>query len=192
MRRLARALGVEAMSLYKHVSNKDDVLDGLVDLVLGQIATPPSGTEWRTAMRNRARSARLVFARHPWAAALFESRLQHQTPVRLAYADRVIGLLRDGGFDVATAYRAFILLDSYLYGFVLQESSWRVDGEDVSRAARETPQQMSPEAYPHLVEVMAHVTAGGAESPVLLSDVFDHGLQVILDGLERLLREARG
>lgn len=191
MRTLAQSLGVEAMSLYKHVANKDDVLDSLVDLVLGQIQVPPPGTEWRSAMRDRARSARQVFRRHPWAVPLFESRLNRTpSPIRLAYPNAVIGLLRQGGFSVPMAYRAFLLLDSYLYGFLVQEVNWGFDDRDRLRTAREAKDAMtrtSMEAYPHLVELTTYVMGPRGESPSLALDTeFDHGLELILDGLERL------
>ncbi|MBK8230680.1 MAG: TetR/AcrR family transcriptional regulator C-terminal domain-containing protein [Candidatus Eisenbacteria bacterium] len=190
MRTLAAALGVEAMSLYKHVRNKDDLLDQLVDHVVATIELPPPSTPWRDAMRTRARSARRAFLAHPWSATLFESRLRRRTPVRLHYADTVLGLLRSGGFSVSEAYRAFLLLDSYLYGFVQQEISWAVEDEDASREAREAGEQASLDAYPHLAAVTGFVARSGEGGhPVVLSDLFDHGLEIVLDGLEGLRGE---
>ncbi len=186
MRSLGRALGVEAMSLYRYVKNKDELLDGIVDRVVSKIEVPPAGSEWRAAMRGRARSARRAFVRHPWAAALFEARLEHQTPVRLGYANAVLGLLREGGFSVSAAYRAFLLVDSYLYGFIMQETSWRVEDGDLSRAAQESAVLMISEAYPHLAEVMAYTSSANAEAPISLDTEFDHGLERVLDALERI------
>jgi AcrR family transcriptional regulator len=187
MRKLAGRLGVEAMSLYKHVANKDEVLDGLVDLVVGQIAVPATGTGWRTAMQARAISARQVFRRHPWAAALFESRAS-ASPVRLGYADSVLGLLRQDGFSVAMAYRAFVLLDSYIYGFTLQELNWPRAEDQQPRVLEQLKASLPREQYPNLAEAMTHVMAAMAASGAAsIYDVeFEYGLDVILDSLEPL------
>jgi len=182
MRRIARKLGVEAMSLYKHVASKEAVLDGLVDLVIAGIEIPSLECGWRAAMRGRAISARTVFLRHPWAVTLFESRAT-MSPVRLHYADSVLGILRMGGFCVSTAYRAFLIVDSYLYGYMLQELSWSLrEAEGRSMAAQMAP-QLAAEGHSHLAEAMLHVGSGS---------VFDHdteferGMDLVLDGLDRL------
>jgi AcrR family transcriptional regulator len=186
MRGLAHTLGVEAMSLYKHVANKDEVLDGLIDLVVKEIDVPPFGTEWRQAMRERAMSARQVFLRHPWAALLMESRLS-QSPVRLQYADAVLGLLRCGGFTVPLAYRTFVLIDSYLYGYIMQELNWPVEEAEMSQLEKEVTAQLSMADYPHLMEAMNHVMTTRAESRVAgVYDVeFAAGLELILDAVAR-------
>ena len=122
MRKLGQALGVEAMSLYNHVANKDELLDGMVDVVFGQIELPQPGAEWKPAMRQRAMSAREVLARHPWAIGLMESRMR-PGPATLRHHDAVIGCLRQDGFSVAMAAHAYALLDSYVYGFALQQAN---------------------------------------------------------------------
>jgi AcrR family transcriptional regulator len=187
MRGLAHTLGVEAMSLYKHIANKDEVLDGLIDLVVKEIEVPPLGTEWRQAMRERAISARQVFLRHPWAALLMESRLS-QSPVRLQYADAVLGLLRCDGFTVPLAYRAFVIIDSYLYGYIMQELNWPLEEVEMSQVEQELTAQLSTADYPHLMEAMTHVMATRAERRVAgVYDVdFAAGLELILDALARL------
>src|SRR5687767_3202180 len=126
MRRLGEELGVEAMSLYNHVANKDDLLDGMVDLVFAEIGLPAGGPDWRAAMHRRAVSAREVLARHRWAIGLMESRTSPGAAT-LRHHDAVIGSLRAGGFTVAMAAHAFSLLDSYVYGFALQEASLPFD-----------------------------------------------------------------
>lgn len=191
MRGLAGTLGVEAMSLYKHVANKDEVLDGLVDLVVAEIELPPAGQEWRSAMRQRAISARQVFLRHPWAAVLVESRLSG--PVRLNYANSVLGLLRHGGFTTPMAYRAFLLIDSYLYGFVMQEVHWPFEEADIPQVVGAMTTQLSPEDYPHLLEAMGHVMTASAEGNFggVYEAEFRAGLELILDSLARL-RDAHG
>src|SRR5271165_5696577 len=114
MRKLGEALGVEAMSLYNHVANKDALLDGMVDLVFSEIDLPSSGTDWKTAMRERAVSARQALSRHSWAIALMSSRTS-PGPATLKHHDAVIGSLREGGFSVEIAAHAFSVLDSYIY-----------------------------------------------------------------------------
>ena len=116
MRALGRQLGREAMSLYNHVAGKDDLLDGIVEMVIGEIPLPGQDTDWREAMRSRASRAREVFSRHPWAPRLIDSRLSGG-PQRLRYFEAVLGTLRRAGFGVELAARAFSLIDSYLYGF---------------------------------------------------------------------------
>jgi AcrR family transcriptional regulator len=185
MRKLAGALGVEAMSLYKHVADKDAVLDGLVDLIVREIGMPLAATGWRTAMRHHATATRQVCLRHRWAAALMERR-GAQTPIRLRYADAILGLLRAAGFAAPMAYRAFLLIDSYLYGFIMQESNWPSDeGEMAQLAAFVT----SPQAgYPALVEAMDYVMRANPHSSGFYDAEFEHGLDLILDGLERVRR----
>jgi AcrR family transcriptional regulator len=122
MRRLARELGVEAMSLYHHVPGKQALLDGMVDLVFGEIELPAADGDWKAAMRRRAVSAREVLARHPWAIALMESR-HTPGPANLRHHDAVLGCPRQAGFPVALTAHAYSILDAYIYGFALQEAS---------------------------------------------------------------------
>jgi len=187
MRRLAGTLGVEAMSLYKHVANKDEVLNGLVELVITEIELPPAGQEWRSAMRERAISARRVFLRHPWAAGLVESRI-HGSPVGLSYANSVLGLLRHGGFTVPMAHRAFLLIDSYLYGFVMQEVHWPFEEAAIGEVVEAMTPQLSPQEYPHLLEAMGDVMTASVDGN--FSGVYDaqfrDGLELILDALAGL------
>ena len=193
MRALGRELGVKAMSLYKHVTNKDDILDGIVDIVLSQIDLPPHGTEWRKAMGDRARSARQVFLQHPWIAALFESRLtrSQQTPVRLRYVNTLLGLLRQNGFSVSNAYRALLVIDSYLYGFTLQEVNWRLEDGNASRSEEETVDQVPMETYQYLFEIYSHLSSQNAGISTRLDTEFDLGLELIFDALERLRENGR-
>ncbi len=122
MRRLGERLGVEAMSLYNHVANKEDLLVGMGDVILGEIELPPEDVDWKTAMRRRAVSARDVFVRHPWAVVL-STRVRTPGPAALRYADSVLGSLIRAGFTPNMASRAFWVLDSYVYGFARQQSS---------------------------------------------------------------------
>jgi AcrR family transcriptional regulator len=183
MRKLGEALGVEAMSLYNHVASKDDLLDGMVDLVFGEIDLPSGRSDWKTAMRTRAQSARQALARHPWAIALMSSRTS-PGPATLRHHDAVIGSLRTAGFSSALAAHAFSALDSYIYGFALQEATLPLGEteEETAEVARMMVQQFPRELYPHLHEfTIEHVLKPGYD----YGAEFDFGLDLILDGLER-------
>lgn len=187
MRRLARALGVEPMSLYNHVANKTDLLDGMIDVVFGEIE-PPSGREgsWKTAMRQRAMRARTVLSRHRWAIGLMESRTS-PGPATLRHHDAVIGCLRDAGFSVALTAHAYAVLDAYIYGFALQERALPFDTpEETSQRAQAILAQFLADDYPHLAELtIEHVLQPGYD----YGNEYEVGLDLILDSLERA-REA--
>ena len=186
MRRLGEALGVEAMSLYNHVANKVDLLDGMVDLVFGEIGLPDPSDDWKPAMRQRAVSARSAVSRHPWATGLMESRAA-PGPANLRHHDAVIGSLRAGGFPAALAAHAFSLLDSYVYGFCLQEAGLPFDATDDMEAMVEAILGDLPEAeYPHLWWLtVEHVLQPGYD----YGDEFAFGLDLILDALATQLTE---
>ena len=182
MRNLAQDLGVEAMSLYRHVRNKADLVDGMVDLVFGELGLPPSGADWKTAMRQRAAAARAALARHPWAIGLLGSR-SRPGPATLRHHDSVLGTLRAAGFSLAMAAHAYAVLDSYLYGLALQQRSlpFRTPAE-AAAAAGDLLRQLPAGAYPHLTEMITqHVLRPGYD----YADEFAFGLDLILDGLER-------
>jgi AcrR family transcriptional regulator len=184
MRRLGQALGVEAMSLYKHVRNKDDVLDGVVELVLAEVDLPEPGEAWKPAMRRRATSARAVFARHPWATTLVQSRAT-PGPATLRYYDAVVGSLRAGGFPVALAAHAFAVLDSYVYGFAVQERSLPMQAPgELAEVTGDILASFPAEQFPHLAEMaVEHILQPGYD----YADEFGWGLELILDALERAL-----
>lgn len=179
MRRLGGKLGVEAMALYKHVANKDEILDGIVELVVGEIEIPAPGSEWRTAMRQRAISARRVLKRHPWAIGLMESRGM-AGPATLRYVEAVLATLREGGFSVEMAAHAFWLLDSYVYGHVIQEISLPIGTpEQTAASAGQMLEQAGLGDYPHLAEVAAEAVASGYD----IDREFEFGLDLVLDAL---------
>lgn len=180
MRRLARALGVEAMSLYHHVANKDEVLNGMVDLVAGEIAVPVVGGDWRAAMRERALSAHAVFLRHRWAPGLFVARV-NVGPAMLRLVDATLGCLHTAGFSYELADAAWNALDSHLYGFTLQELNFPIAAEDYGAAAREFLPMLSVESHPHLRALAERVGAGEHSG----RPDFEFGLRLVLDGLER-------
>ncbi|ARX89080.1 AcrR family transcriptional regulator [Streptomyces alboflavus] len=180
MRAVAAPLGVEAMSLYHHVAGREDVLDGMVDVVFGEIDLPPDGMDWKSAMRHRAESARAALRRHPWAVALMDSR-SRPGPATLRHHDAVIGALRAGGFSVAMTAHAFSLIDSYLYGFVIQELSLPFNGSaELGEVAGAILDEMPADAYPHLTELATeHALKPGYDH----ADEFAFGLTLILDAL---------
>jgi AcrR family transcriptional regulator len=182
MQRIGRRLGVEAMSLYRHVRNKDDILDGLVDLVIGEIEPPDLvNADWRTAMRARAIAVRETLTRHPWAMELIESRVA-PGPANLRHRDAVTGVLRNAGFSIAMTTHVYNVLDSYIYGFVLQEQTLPFRGrEELAEVGEALLSHVSAEQYPHLAEVASSLLAAGFD----YGEEFEWGLDVILDALEQ-------
>ncbi len=180
MRSLARELGVKPMSLYYYVSGKDEILDGIVDLVFGEIDLPSPGGDWQAQMRCRAVSARRALRRHPWAIGLMESRA-NPGPATLRHHDATLATLRGAGFSVAMTAHAYALLDSYIYGFALQEAALPFNPQTVTEATEAIMQQFADE-YPHLVEMATeHILRPGYD----FGDEFGIGLTVILDALTR-------
>ncbi len=188
MRKLGDALGVEAMSLYNHVANKGDLLDGMVDFVFSEIDLPAGGADWKTSMRQRAVSVRQALTRHPWAIGLMESRTS-PGPATLRHHDAVIGSLRQGGFSIEMAAHAYSVLDSYIYGFALQEASLPFDtAEETAEVAEMIFKQLPPDEYPYLTELtVEHVLQPGYD----YGNEYEFGLDLILDGLERARDTAR-
>ena len=182
MRKLAHELGVEAMSLYHHVANKDDILDGIVDVVFSEIELPSGDADWKAAMRQRAISAREALLRHPWATGLMESR-STPGPATLRHHDAVLGILRTAGFSVELAAHAFSVLDSYIYGFALQEANLPFDTpEETAEVAQAIMAEFPADEYPHLTEMtVEHVLQPGYD----YGNEFLFGLDLILDGLDR-------
>jgi AcrR family transcriptional regulator len=180
IRSLAQELGVKPMSVYYYVANKDEILAGIVDLVFSEIDLPSPGGEWRAEIRRRARSARRVLTRHPWALGLLDSQTA-PGPATLRHHDAVIGTLRGAGFPVDMTAHAYTLLDSYVYGFALQEAALPFQGPDTAADVTEPiTQQFSPGNYPHLAEMAAeHILQPGYD----FGDEFEFGLSLILDAL---------
>lgn len=185
MRSLARELGVQPMSLYHHVASKEEILDGVVDAVFAQISFPAEDPDWRRAMHVRADSARAVLRRHPWAIGLVETRTSPGLAT-LQHHDAVLGNLRRAGFSLRLAAHAYALLDSYTYGFALQEASLPFDRDTVAEVAGAMVEQIPGDLFPHLAEMaVQHVLQPGYD----FGDEFGYGLELILDGLERALRQ---
>jgi AcrR family transcriptional regulator len=183
MRKLGEAVGVKAMSLYHHVANKDDLLGGMIDVIFGQIELPSGEGGWKTAMRQRAISARRVLSRHGWAIGFMGSRTS-PGPATLRHHDAVLGCLRNAGFSVELAAHAFSVLDSYIYGFALQERSLPFDTpEETAELTHDILAAFPAGGYPHLVEMATeHVLKPGYD----YGHEFEFGLDLILNGLERI------
>ena len=180
IRSLATELGVKPMSVYYHVASKDEILAALVDVVFGEIELPVPGRDWRSEMERRAHSARDVLARHRWAIGLLESRTD-PGPANLRHHDTVIATLRTGGFSPAMTAHAYALIDSYVYGFALQEASLPFEGrESVGDVAGPIMERMAAGGYPHLVQATTYYLQPGYD----FGDEFRFGLDLILDGLE--------
>jgi AcrR family transcriptional regulator len=183
MRRLGQHLGVEAMSLYKHIADKDEVLAGIADRIAQEFALPSPDVDWRTALRETSIAAHAVLLRHPWAGPLMESILE-PGPARLAYLDAVIGVLRGAGFSLRDVASAFGALDSHLYGFTMQVVSWPFDVEDYVEVSTAMAAGLDTDRYPNLAAMATMVATADAGVPL----DYAFGLDLLLDGLERRLR----
>ena len=186
MRTLGQELGVGPMALYRHVANKDDLVDGIVDLVFAEIDLPASDVDWRTAMRDRALGVREALERHRWAIGLMESR-RNPGPANLRHHDAVIGSLRAAGFDMPMAAHAYSLLDAYIYGFAMTKLNLPFeDTTDIADVAQSMLAPFPLNAYPNLAAFIAeHAMQPGYD----FSEEFTWGLDVVLDGLERALAD---
>jgi AcrR family transcriptional regulator len=187
MRRLGEELGFEAMSLYRHVANKDDVLDGILDLVLHETEPPPPDGDWDAAIRRSALSVRDALRRHPWATGLL-MKPGHARPARLHFMDSLLGRLRRSGFSADQTFVVYHVLDGHIFGFALWQTAYEsvaaADPEVVARLMREIPF----DDYPHLAE---HRDQHLEEGPHREVGAFELGLDLILDGLRRMHADAR-
>jgi AcrR family transcriptional regulator len=185
MRRLAQELGVVPMALYKHVASKDELLDGMVDLLVAEIDPPPAGTDWKTAIRQRVLSARRAWQRHPWASRVVESRTS-PTPAVMAYMDAMIGLFRGGGFSIDLTHHAMHAMGSRLLGFTQELFD---DSAGAGPPADPELLRWMAGAYPHIAELVQAITHDQASVVGTGCDdqfEFEFALDLLLDGLERL------
>jgi AcrR family transcriptional regulator len=182
MRKLGQALGFEAMSLYNHVANKDDVIDGILDLVLAEGELPSPTGDWDGAVRSSAVSVHGALRRHPWAPAVVMApgRLR---PARLRYMDSLLGRLRDAGFSAETTYHAYHVLDGHIFGFSLWEASHSYGDADASEMMAAFERTITADEYPYLRE---HGEQHFAEGPHHDVSAFEFGLDLILDGLKKI------
>jgi AcrR family transcriptional regulator len=189
MRRIAQELGVVPMALYKHVANKDEMLDGMVDVVVGEIDPPLAGADWKTAIRERVLSARRALLRHPWASRVIESRTA-PTPTVIGYMDEMIGILRKGGFSVDLTHHAMHAMGSRALGF--SQELFDDTPDDPPEIQAIAAQQMA-EAYPYISEMAAAISHDDASVVGQGCDdqfEFEFALDLMLDGLDRLRESA--
>jgi AcrR family transcriptional regulator len=189
MRRLAQELGVVPMALYKHVASKDELLDGMVDVVVGEIDPPASGTDWKTAIRRRVLSARGALLRHPWASQILESRTD-PTPAVLEYMDSMIGMFRAGGFSIDLTHHAMHAMGSRLLGFSQELYD---DSVDLDPEATAVMLQRMAGKFPHITELVMAITHEEASVVGQGCDdqfEFEFALDLMLDGLDRLRHTA--
>ncbi len=186
MRKLADALGTAPMTIYHHVPSKEEIIDGMVEIVFSEIERPPTDMDWKLAIRKRCISAREVLNRHRWAAPLMESRLT-PGPATLGHHDAVIGCLRRGGLSIQLTAHAYGILDSFTYGFAFQEATLPGDGgEGLAELAEEIAASMPFDEYPNLAELTnEHVLQPGYS----FSHSFEYGLDLIIEGLDQASRQ---
>ena len=188
MRKLADALDVKPMTIYHHVPGKEQIIDGMVDVVFSEIDLPPSDLDWSPAMRARCISARQALNRHWWAAPLMETRTS-PGPASIMHHDAVIGCLRRGGLSLQMTAHAYAILDSFIYGFAMQEASLPFHGDEpdvpLDELAAGMMEAFPADAYPNFVEfTVEHALQPGYD----FGESFEVGLDLILDGLERAIR----
>jgi AcrR family transcriptional regulator len=182
MRKLGQGLGFEAMSLYNHVANKDDVLDGILDLVLGESEPPSPAGDWDAAIRTSAISVHEALRRHPWSCTLLMAPGRVR-PARLRYMDSLLGRLREAGFSAETTYHAYHVLDGYIFGFSLWETSHTYTAEEVSNFEAKFAKTITADAYPYLHE---HAQQHFNDGPHRKVSAFEFGLDLIVDGLKKI------
>ena len=181
MRKLARELGVEVMSLYYYVARKDDLLDGIVDLVVSEIEAPADGADWKEAIRRSTISAHEILQRHPWACGLWMSPARGRAG-RMRYMNSMLGLLRRAGFSAELTDRAYHALDSHIIGSTLWEVGYSVGADDVDDFGAQFLRALPADEYPYLAEHVAQHLA----MPAAGETAFEFGLDLILDGLDRI------
>jgi AcrR family transcriptional regulator len=181
MRKLAQELGVQAMSLYNHITNKDDILDGIVDRVVGEITVPDLTLDWKTAMRRRSHSAYQVLLRHPWATMALMSRM-NVGPMMLRYIDATLGCLIEAGFSDEMADHAWNAIDSHIYGFTLQELNFPIEATEYANMAGQFIDQIPAAQYPYMNRLTQRVMAGQYNG----LHNFEFGLDLLLNSLDAL------
>lgn len=185
MRALASRVRVEPMSLYHHVANKEELLDGVIDAIFAEMEIPLPGDDWKDALRRRTHSARSVLASHPWSVPLLDSRTTPGVgPEMFAHHNAVVGSLFDAGFSPSLVGQAYIVLDSYIYGFVIQEDSFTGELTEENPDLAEDMHAALAEEYPNIGRMLQnHLEGPGFE----FDKMFEFGLEIIISGLEREL-----
>ncbi len=184
MRRLAQDLGVEAMTIYYHVPSKEQIVDGMVAIVMGEIELPRSGEKWKPAIRRMALSARDILMRHPWATSRMMS--GGLTPERLRYMESILGCFRGGGFTPYQTHLAYHAIESHIVGFTLWLAGMNLP-DDLAGLAAEVMSQVPADEYPAFIEHLGEHVREARETDV---GAFEFGLDLVLDGLERMRNAA--
>ncbi|MDH3218744.1 MAG: TetR/AcrR family transcriptional regulator C-terminal domain-containing protein [Gammaproteobacteria bacterium] len=195
MRKLGQRLGVEAMSLYNHVGNKDELLTGIADTLIGEFEIPSEQLEWQAAMRFVAESVRNTLLRHPWAVSLIESQVA-PSKVRFERADALIGALRRAGFSIELAYKAHLAINSYIVGFIQQEIHWPFKPMEQGSVAAMLQPQVNNDEFPYLSEMLGSIIkirqqAQNGSEPDTYAPDFNFGLDLLLNSLEKIRLESQ-
>ena len=186
MRRLAGELGFKVMALYNHISGKDDMLDGALDLIAGEMDPPQTDKEWKQAIRESSISVRKVLLSHPWAAQIWSNR--DPGPYRLRYMEALLRSLREAGFSSDLTYRVFHLINVYTLGFTLNELNFQFAPEDLEEKAQEFLPTLPEDEFPYLIEhIHQHLDDHDDED-----EEFQFGLDLILNSLEHTLKTSQG
>jgi AcrR family transcriptional regulator len=184
IRKIAEKLGAAPMALYRHVASKEALLDGMVDVVFSEMYSPAIGGDWKAELRARGISARAALQRHPWAVGLMETRM-HPGPASAAHHNATMGCLREAPFSFRDAVHAYNILDSYTYGFALQEQTIPFDSPEESAEMAKTTVGERGDEYPYLAEVVMEFVKRGYD----YTEEFEFGLDLILDALERFNKQ---
>lgn len=186
MRKVAKILNVEAMSLYKHIENKDDLIDGIIELIIQKIYLPSPQTHWKQALRERAVSERTVLSEHAWIVHLLESR-SGTGDLRLTQQNHMIGILRRAGFSVELAFKTMICITGYVYGFVAFAKAWNPQSKERSKTLKKAQKAINPKSYPYIIEAVLYAKNRSNKKENQSLEDFDFGLNLILDGIEKIM-----
>lgn len=184
MRKVAGVLSVEAMSLYRHVENKDALLDGMIELIIREMTLPSANLPWKEALAERARSERKVLSEHAWIIHLLETK-SGTGQVRLEHQNHMIGILRRSGFSVEQTLSAMIVLTGYVYGFALFASAWNPNSKERKKVIQRARAEIQPASFPYVIEVVQVAQANAASPGHIGVDHFEFGLKILLDGIEK-------
>lgn len=187
MRRVAKELNIEAMSLYKHVENKDDLIDGIIELIMKQIKLPNSNTDWKQALLERASSEYKVLSANSWITHLLEAR-SGTGEIRLAQQNHMIGILRRSGFSINLAFQTMIIVTGYVYGFVVFARAWNSKSKERTKTIKKAQIEIKPETHPYVMEAILYAQSKAADKKNKSESEFDLGLRLILDGVEKQLQ----
>lgn len=189
MRNVAADLKVEAMSLYKYIENKDDLIDGMIEAIFQEIPLPDDKLNWKKSFKERAFSERKILNKYSWIIQMIEAR-SGTGVTRIEQQNYLIGILRKSGFPIDLAFHAMISITGYVYGFVIFESAWR-DTSERSKTEKKAQVMISPTEHPYVIEMINYAMSKNRDKTDLHKSDFEFGLDLILNGLDKLLKEAK-